>query len=190
MGNKRSLIITIISMILLFVVVGVGYKYIVKDYKDSGRLNEKIDDISKDSEKEVATDFIVYNEAGDKVQLSQFIGKPVVINFWASWCGPCQYEMPYFDEAIKKYSKDDIEILMINVTDGKRETREDAQELIKNNNYEMDILFDDKMDASKAYNIQGIPRSIFIDKDGFVVYDHTGVIDEEILNIKIEELIK
>ena len=72
-------------------------------------------------EKVAAPDFTVYDGTGTEVRLSDYVGKPIVLNFWASWCGPCQSEMPEFDAAYEELGED-IHFLMVNMTDGSRET--------------------------------------------------------------------
>ena len=72
-----------------------------------------------------APDFTVYDGDGNAAKLSDFFGKPLVVNFWASWCGPCKNEMPYFDKAAAE--RDDVTILMVNLTDGQRDTVESVK---------------------------------------------------------------
>ena len=84
--------------------------------------NEEPEDI-------IAPDFEVIDKEGNPVKLSSFFGKPIVLNFWASWCGPCQSEMPDFNE---KYAElgGDVHFVMVNMTDGGRETVETASAFI------------------------------------------------------------
>lgn len=97
--------------------------------------------------------------------------------------------MPYFEDAINKYG-DKVEFLMINLTDGQRETKEKAMKFLKDNDLEMDILYDLDYSAANAYNIRGIPRTIFIDKGGNIIYDREGALNDEILDTNIKKLIK
>ena len=78
-----------------------------------------------ESEKILAPDFTVYDLDGNEVHLSDFIGKPVVLNFWASWCSPCKMEMPDFNEKYLEIGEE-VQFLIINMTDGSRETVETA----------------------------------------------------------------
>ena len=182
MKDKKKLVVLLISLILLFIIVKYGYGYLSGNYIPT-------DNISL-TELKLAKDFYVYNEDGNKIMLSDFKGKkPVVVNIWASWCGPCQVEMPYFEEAIKKYG-DEVEILMVNLTDNQRETRESALEFIKDKSLDMSIVFDEELSAAKAFNVKGIPRTIFINTNGEITYDKEGVIDEDILFSNIKKIIK
>ena len=97
----------------------------------------------------LAPDFTVYDLDGNAVQLSDFIGKPIVLNFWASWCGPCQMEMPDFHEKYLQLGEK-VNFLMINMTTG-RETQESAIAFIEKNDYSFPIFYDMQSDAAMTY---------------------------------------
>ena len=128
-----------------------------------------------------APDFTVYDIDGDAVSLSDFIGKPVVINFWASWCGPCRMEMPEFEEKYKELGGD-IHFLMVNMTDGNRETRETAISFIEESGYTFPIYLDTDQDAAYTYGVYSIPSTYFIGADGTAVAMAQGAIDGSILD--------
>ena len=113
----------------------------------------------------MAPDFTVLDESGNEVSLSDFVGKPVVLNFWASWCGPCKVEMPDFNEAYLEY-QDDIHFLMVNLTDGSRETMETALNHVEEQGYSFPIYYDTESDAAITYSIRSIPTTYFIDANG------------------------
>lgn len=183
MNDMKKIIALIVSLVLLIIIVKFGYGYLTGSYLP-------IENNSSVVGTKEAKSFTVYDEDGNAVKLEDFKGKkPVVVNIWASWCEPCKAEMPHFEEAIKKYA-DEVELLMINLTDGNRETKEKALKFLKDNNLEMKILFDEDLSAANAYNIKGIPRTIFISKDGKIAYDVEGMIDEKMLYSNIEKLIK
>lgn len=132
-----------------------------------------------------AVDFTVSDGDGNEVNLSDYFGKPVIINFWASWCGPCKNEMPDFEEKYQEY-KDDIHFLMINVTDGNRETVESAQEFIADNGYTFPVYYDVQLNASNTYGIYSLPTSLFIDAEGYGIAQATGMINKELLQTGID----
>lgn len=183
MKSVWKVIILTVALAVLILVVKFGYGYLTGQYLG-------VEDSNIKQEVKEAKDFEVYDEEGNIVKLSDYKDKkPVVINIWASWCGPCKAEMPYFEDAINKYG-DKVEFLMINLTDGQRETKEKAMKFLKDNDLEMDILYDLDYSAANAYNIRGIPRTIFIDKGGNIIYDREGALNDEILDTNIKKLIK
>jgi cytochrome c biogenesis protein CcmG/thiol:disulfide interchange protein DsbE len=202
MNNNKKLILFVIAFLtfsIFLVSAYFGYDFLASKYNKkniinqldkSGNVKIQYKDSTNESEKVKARDFVVYDENLKEVKLSDYIGTPVVLNFWASWCPPCKSEMPSFNEMSNKYSKDKVAILMINLTDGQRETISIANKFIKDNNYNMKVLFDNKMDAANKYNIESIPRTIFIDKDGYIVKDDSGAISKEELESQIKLLLE
>ncbi len=133
----------------------------------------------------LAPDFQVYDKDGNAVHLSDFFGKPIVLNFWASWCGPCQSEMPDFNE---KYAElgGDVHFVMVNMTDGRRETVETASAFIEKNGYDFPVLFDTKSEAAMAYGAYSLPTSFFINAEGHVIAQAVGAIDAATLQRGID----
>ncbi len=140
--------------------------------KVSGATNDETDSQSK------MPDFTVYDIQGNSVKLSDFLGEPVVLNFWASWCGPCKSEMPAFQEAYEKYGED-VVFLMVNMTDGYQETVEAAAEFIKNSEYTFSVYFDSNSEAATAYGVRSIPTTYFIDAYGEGVAWANGALDQQ-----------
>lgn len=123
------------------------------------------------------------------MKLSNLYGKPIVVNFWASWCGPCKMELPAFNNMYKKYG-DKIELLMINLTDGYSETVDGVKKFVTKNNYDFPVYFDTEYSASNAYNIYSIPETVFINKSGNMVSSYIGAMSEELLEQYIQNLTK
>lgn len=132
-----------------------------------------------------APDFTITDINGKEVSLSDFFDKPVILNFWASWCGPCKSEMPDFDIAYKEYGND-INFLMVNMTDGSRETVKIASEYIKEQGYSFPVYYDTAGQASSAYSVYSIPSTYFIYAGGNVAAYAQGAIDKETLQKGID----
>ena len=126
-------------------------------------------------EGDTAPDFTVLDAEGNEVSLSDFFGTPIVLNFWASWCPPCKAELPDFEAACKKY-EGKVTFLMVNMTDGQRETVEVAKDFIASEGYTFPVYFDTKYEASYAYGISSIPTTYFINADGTPEAKATGMI--------------
>lgn len=125
-------------------------------------------------------DFTVYDREGNTVRLSDFLGKPIVLNFWASWCGPCKMEMPDFDKIYKEYGND-IHFVMVNLTDGSRETMKTATTFLDNSGYTFPVYYDKDSDAALTYQVYGIPVTYFINSKGELIAQGTSALDAETL---------
>lgn len=132
-----------------------------------------------------APDFTVQDGEGNPVRLSDFVGKPVVLNFWASWCPPCKSEMPDFEEAFSQYGED-IHFLMVNLTDGSRETVETAENYVEEKGYTFPVYFDTQSEAAMVYGIMAVPATFFLDAEGKPVARASGAIDKETLEKGLE----
>ena len=127
-----------------------------------------------------APDFTVYDLEGNEVRLYDYIGKPIVLNFWASWCGPCKMEMPDFNEKYLELG-DEVHFLMVNMTDGSRETVETASSFIAEQGYQFPVFYDSSMDAAMTYGAYSLPTTYFIDAEGYAIAHAVGAIDAELL---------
>lgn len=139
-----------------------------------------------ESNKNSAPDFTVTDAQGNNVKLSDFKGKPVVLNFWATWCYYCKVEMPDFNEAYKE--NPDVQFLMVNATGTNGETVDSAKAYIEQEKFEFPIFFDTQHDALKAYGVSSFPQTIFIDKDGNIVSHRIGMLTKDTLEMEIEKI--
>ena len=140
------------------------------------------------NDKAAATDIPLVDYVGNEITLSSFKGKPVVLNFWASWCGPCKMEMPHFEKMYKELG-DEVEFVMVNLTYG-RETMANAKNYVDTNGFTFNVYYDTQGKASTAYNISSIPMTVFIDKDGKLVERKIGTLSEAQLRTRIENINK
>ena len=132
-----------------------------------------------------APDFTVYDLDGNPVSLSDYFGKPIVLNFWASWCGPCKMELPDFQETYDELGGD-VQFLIVNLTDGSRETVETASAYLKEQGYTLPAYYDTQLSAAAAYGVNAIPCTYFIDAQGRDVARSSGAIDAQTLRKGIE----
>ena len=140
------------------------------------------------SEPTMAPDFTVYDGEGNSVSLSDFAGTPAVVNFWASWCGPCQSEMPFFDTMAQEY-EGKVAFMMVNMTDGSRETIETAAEYIAEAGYTFPVYYDTEYSAVYAYGIRSLPTTILVGADGELLGGAIGVVSEDSLREALEEIL-
>ena len=142
------------------------------------------------SNRKAAPNFTVQDMNGNNVSLSDFKGKPVVINFWASWCPPCKAEMPDYEKMYKEYAPKGVVFMMVDLTDGSRETVPIAKKFLQDSGYTFTAYFDVKSSAANAYGISSIPTSIFVDRDGNVASGFIGMIDANKMKTNIELILK
>ena len=186
--KKNSLLILCAVFVAVLVVAGVLYNRLSGDVSVGGLATQPTT-----AEETVATteardysapDFTVLDWDGQKVRLSDFVGKPVILNVWASWCGPCKSEMPDFDEAYRKYGSE-IHFLMVNCTGG-RETVESAKAFIEDSGYSFPVYFDTTYEAASVYGASSIPLTFFIDAQGDLVTYGMGALSAQLLQKGID----
>lgn len=133
---------------------------------------------------------------GEEVQLFDYQGKPIVINYWASWCPNCVNEMEYFQNAYDTYG-DEVTFIMLNVTDGSRETYDIGKSFIEESEYTFPVYFDfyqvdDETQyglGAYIYGISSLPTTIFVDSEGEIIAGYTGTLYESFLLNQIESII-
>lgn len=135
-----------------------------------------------------APDFTVYDAEGNAVNLSDFAGKPIVVNFWASWCGPCKSEMDDFEQAYQELGED-VQFLMVNMTDGSRETLDTAAGFVAEQGHTFPVYYDTKSDAALTYSVYSLPSTYFIDAEGGAVARAVGAIDRDTLQTGIDMIL-
>ena len=127
-----------------------------------------------------APDFTVYDLEGNAYKLSDFRGKPVLLNFWASWCGPCQMEMPDFQKFYETHG-DKVNFVIVNLTDGQQETVESASAFIAEKGYTFPVYYDTDIDAAMKYGVSAVPVSYFTDAEGYFVAWAQGALSADML---------
>lgn len=117
-----------------------------------------------------APDFALRSAAGNNLRLSEHRGQVVMINFWATWCGPCRQEMPKLDEIFARYEPAGFTLLGVNID----EDAERAQRLADELGVSFPLLFDDEQNVSRLYDVQAMPMTVMVDRSGKVRSVHFG----------------
>lgn len=124
-----------------------------------------------------APDFTLKTLAGDTLTLSRFMGHPVFLNFWASWCAPCRGEMRDIIAAYDAHKDQRLQVLAINLTD--QERMKDVRQFVNDFQMPFPVLLDQKGKVRKRYALRGVPTSVFIDARGIVRLVNPGPITSE-----------
>ncbi|EHQ89156.1 TlpA family protein disulfide reductase [Desulfosporosinus youngiae] len=192
MNKKTKTSIWTAAFVLFIVTAVLGYNLLSQKVapQDNIDLTQNKGQAPQDSqeqerEKIKAPDFTVLDAEGNAVKLSELFGKPIVLNFWASWCPPCKGEMPDFNKVYEEVGRD-ITFMMVDLVDGQRETKEKGAQYVKGQGFTFPVYFDTEQDAARKYGIGSIPTTIFIDKDGYIVTGAERAIDEKTLQKGID----
>ncbi len=113
---------------------------------------------------DAAPDFQLQGIEGQTITLGSLAGSPVMLNFWASWCGPCRYEMPFIQQIYEDWQNEGVILLSINL----REAHSTATQFIKDNDLSFPVLLDTDGSVGQDYKVSGIPTTFFIDENGVI----------------------
>ena len=135
-----------------------------------------------------APDFTLHTMNGPNMRLQEQRGKVVMINFWATWCGPCRQEMPHLDRLYDKYKSSGFVLMGINVDDDTRNAAAVAAKL----GVRFPVLLDTDKQVSRLYDLSTMPSTVLVDRDGKVRYVHRGYLSgyEDTYDKQVRELLK
>lgn len=185
MDTKKLLFLTV-GLALLLIVATILYRQLGSQVNaDNLGTQEPQNQEQQDAEQQtpqkvLAPDFTVVDADGREVKLSDFRGKPTVVNFWATWCGYCTQEMPTFEEVYQQYG-DEINFLMVDMTDGTQETVEKASAYIADKGYTFPVYYDTQLDAMMTYGAYSLPVTYFFDAEGYGIAMGRGALDKDAL---------
>ena len=178
MKEKKSFLIWAVLFAVVLISAAVLYK-VYGDLPMPGTVAETETE-TEERPSVPAPDFTVIDGDGKDVRLSDFAGKPIVLNFWASWCEPCQYEMPAFDAKAAELNGE-VVFMMVNAIGVRGETVETAKRFIERSGYSFPVYYDVYQEADYAYGINSYPITFFIYADGTVAGYASGSMSEEFL---------
>ena len=191
--KNKTLWIALIALVLVLVIAGLLYTKLGDDF-----LTREIATVPTETEPEIiereetepaqpqpvpVPDFTVLDWDGNEVQFSDFVGKPIVLNFWAHWCGPCQMEMPEFN-AVYEELEGEVTFLMVHVG----AAVDDGKEKVTEGGYTFPVVFDTESQAAAIYGVNAFPTSFFIDKDGNLRAYYVGMMERDLLQQGIDRI--
>jgi cytochrome c biogenesis protein CcmG, thiol:disulfide interchange protein DsbE len=174
---------SISSVILLL--VGLGWIYISR----SSSQNSSAKELPAAQKGFLAPDFVLKTLDGQSIRLSDLRGKGVILNFWASWCGPCKEEMPDLEKVFKDYEKKGLVVLAVNET--VMDDRQSAAMFAAQYDLTFPILLDEDGAVGHAYRVEALPSSYFIGPDG-IINDVIvgGPVPDAVFRTQAEDLVK
>ena len=187
-----KLLIWILAFAVIIVGASVFYNRLKREVNIGGIATapQVVEDPTGETEAQgsEAPDFTVYDLEGNPHKLSDFRGKPVLLNFWASWCGPCQMEMPDFQKFYESHG-DKVHFVIVNLTDGQQETVESASAFLEEKGYTFPVYYDTDIDAAGKYGVSAVPVSYFIDEEGYFVAWAQGALSADMLQQGMDMLL-
>ena len=181
MKSKAKLILLIIVFSAVLFAAAFLYPRLSASYYETEQL------VVEQPPIETAPDFEVIDAEGNAVKLSDKFGRPIVVNFWATWCRFCVQEFPEFDACAKEYG-DRVEFMMVDLCDGYSETVDKAAAFIERLGYTFPVYYDTKLSVPKSYDVSAIPVTVLIDKNGALYKTHIGAMNGATLRAYIEKL--
>ncbi len=185
--KKKTWILIAVAFAAVMILAAVLYPKLAKKHDAPEKKKARTESTAAEEVVQV-DDFTVYDAQMNEVKLSDSFGKPIVVNFWASWCGPCKSELPAFQTLYEKYH-DEVVFLMVNLTDNQVDTVSSIQAFVADNGYSFPVYYDVRADAANTYGVYSIPETVFIYADGSLCDTRIGAMDEATAEDYIKQLL-
>ena len=157
---------------------------------ESSQSSESETDTNTTEEEKIeALDFTLYDQYGKEHKLSDYRGKKIFLNFWATWCPPCRGEMPHIEELYKEYKENSKDVIILGVASpnvGKEGDQKYIEDFLKENNYTFPVVFDDGGMLSYQYGFNSLPSTLIIDEDGYITKYVPGAMTKSTMKSLIE----
>lgn len=164
-------------------------EWVENQNKVESSQNADTDTNSEEDKKIEALDFTLYDQYGKEHKLSDYRGKKVFLNFWATWCPPCRAEMPHIEDLYKEYEKNRKDVIILGVASpnvGKEGDQQYIEDFLKENNYTFPVVFDDGGMLSYQYGFSSLPSTLIIDEDGYITKYIPGAMNKSTMKSLIE----
>lgn len=173
------------KLILIILIVGMLgwaiYEYALDTSDDKTEESSENNGLSKNDK---APDFALKTLDGKQVKLSDYKGKRVIINFWATWCPPCRAEMP---DLKKINEKEDVEVLGVDMYDSEK-NKEEVENFVNKKKIDFPILMDEDSSIQSMYQVQAYPTSYMIDSDGKIQFIAIGAMNYDIMKKELSKI--
>jgi thiol-disulfide isomerase/thioredoxin len=183
--KRKEGILGLMMIISLIIIVIAGGWYLLQPRGQSEVSSEK----KVEHPGIPAPNFSLTDLKGNIFQLIDYRGKVIVIDFMATWCGPCRQQMPHYKLVFEKYKECDCVVLM-SIDIDPRESEETLRAFAQEFPYATWIWARDTANLAQAYEVFAIPKTVIIDQDGYIRFTHTGVTDATVLVKEIEQLLR
>ena len=180
--------ILILSGVIMFINGSFGVYKHLNDSNNSNSNSQSIDKENK-NEKIMSIDFTLYDQNGKEHKLSDYKGKTVFLNFWATWCPPCKEEMPYIEQLYKEYNKNNKDVVILGVASpnlDREGSKEDIIEFLQQEKYTFPVVMDNNGELAYQYGISAYPTTFIIDKEGYITQYVPGAMDKQTMKYLIE----
>ncbi|WP_342512960.1 redoxin domain-containing protein [Sporosarcina sp. FSL K6-1522] len=181
-------ILLIGSMVVIMLKDNLGEPEPIDDYLAGADLSA-LEDEPGLQRGDTPPDFELTTIAGETVKLSDLQGKKVVLNFWASWCGPCKAEMPHMEKFYKKHKdEENVEIIAVNLLSVEKQGMQGVEQFIDAYGLTFPIPLDEDGAIMDAYQVMTIPTTFMLGTDGTIVHKIVGPMDEKMMKDLVSNL--
>lgn len=165
----RTVILVLMTLAIVFTI----YSNLTKEKNEILQVGDK------------APDFVLVDMKGEKHQLSDYKGQGVFLNFWGTWCKPCEREFPLMDKHYQEYKEKGLEILAVNIG----ESNFAVQKYVDRKSLGFPVLIDNNKSVMETYNINPLPTTLLINPEGIIEKVITGEMSEETIKAYMEQII-